>query len=183
MKYPYFLFALLFNVLSANAGDIVLPAISAAIKFTNPVVASNMGFGIETNSSAGKFMYVNCNRTAVPTIAKKIILSITYYDNWNTLSSARVASVIKETPVLHTALKIYPNPASSYVIISYELKTPAPLLIEIANMRGEVVKTARINSQSGPQRLNITLADFSSGIYMVKIVANGSAETKKLVVY
>jgi hypothetical protein len=115
---------------------------------------------------------MNCNRTAIGGWE-------TF--NWNALSSARVATVI---PSLHTAsLKIYPNPASSYVIVSYELKTPAPMLIEISNMRGEVVKTARINSQSGPQRLNVTLADLSSGIYMVRIVADGSVETKKLVVY
>jgi hypothetical protein len=100
MKYPISLFVLLLNVLCVNAGDIVLPPASASIKFTNPVVASNMAFGIETNSGgegyteittvdgvpcrkipAGKFMYVNCNRTAVPSTAKQLILSITYYDN------------------------------------------------------------------------------------------------------
>jgi hypothetical protein len=117
---------------------------------------------------------MNCNRTAIGGWE-------TF--NWNTLSSARIASVGKETPSLNTALKIYPNPASSYIIVSYELKTAAPVLIEMANMRGEVVKSVRINSQSGPQRLNITLADLSSGIYMVRIVANGNVETKKLVVY
>lgn len=110
--------ALLFNVLSVNAGD------SSSTKFTNPVVSS-----------------------------------------------------------INTGLKVYPNPASSYVIVSYTLKTAAPVLIEMMNMHGDVVKTAKINSQAGQQRLNITLADLSSGIYMVRIGVNGAVETKKLVVY
>ena len=281
MKYPCFLLALLFNVLSANAGDIVLPAVAASIKFTNPIVASNMSFGIETDaidtptnttkapigskisltnggfyvSSENGTAAMNCNRTSAGiretfevidagngTIALKgnnglyvnaaspmlcngtVINANTTFNwvelannavalkgaagtyvcsengattmncnrttiggwetfNWNTLSSARVASAIKETPHLNAAVKIYPNPASSYVILSYELKTPAPVLIEIANMHGEVVKSVRINSQVGLQRLNITLADLSSGIFMVRVLANGAMETKKLVVY
>jgi flagellar hook assembly protein FlgD len=91
-----------------------------------------------------------------------------------------VLPAVKEAP---TKLKVYPNPASSYVIISYALKTAGVVLIEIANMHGEVVKTAKVNSQSGPQRLNVTLNGLTSGIYMVRIVANNNVETKKLVVY
>jgi|GEM_PF-3422590 len=89
--------------------------------------------------------------------------------------------VAKETSI--TALKVYPNPASSYVIISYELKNAGVVLIEIATMHGEVVKTAKVNARSGAQRLNVTLNGLTSGIYMVRMVANNKAETKKLVVY
>lgn len=184
MKYPCFLLALLFNVLSANAGDIVLPAVAASIKFTYPIMASNMSLPIGSKisltnggfyvSSENGIAAMNCNRTSIGGWE-------TF--NWNTLSSARVASAIKGTPHLNAAFKIYPNPASSYVILSYALKTPAPVLIEMANMHGEVVKSVRINSQAGLQRLNITLADLSSGIYMVRVLANGTVETKKLVVY
>lgn len=179
MKYPCFLLALLFNVLSTNAGDIVLPAVAASIKFSNPIVASNMSLpnGSKISLTNGGFYVSSENGTAAMNCNRTSIGGWETF-NWNTLSSA-----IKKTPYLNAALKIYPNPASSYVILSYKLKTPAPVLIEMANMHGEVVKSVRLNSQAGLQRLNITLADLSSGIYMVRVLANGAVETKKLVVY
>lgn len=100
MKPVFFFLASMLSVLVAAAGNIVLPPVSASIVFTNPQQANNMSFGLDNNSSqegyteaavingvpcrkipAGKFLYVNCTRTAVPTSASNLILAITYYDN------------------------------------------------------------------------------------------------------
>lgn len=100
MKHSLLLFACLLCACISKAGDITLPPVSAWIRYTNPVQSGSLSFGIENNQSgegytevttvggvpcrkipAGKFMYVRCDRSAVPTTAKKIILSITYYDN------------------------------------------------------------------------------------------------------
>jgi len=116
MRKPFFLLALLLNVLSANAADIFCP------NYTDPVVAN-------------------------------------------------------------TSIKVYPNPASSYVIITYELKTPAPVVIEFTNINGRVVKTFGQQSAAGQQRVNVALTNFPSGIYSVRIIANGAIDTKKLVIY
>lgn len=186
-----------FEVVDAGNGSIALKGNNglyvnaASPMFCNgTVINANTTFNwlelpdnaIALQSTAGTYICsengttaMNCNRAAIGGWE-------TF--NWNTLSSARMAYTEKETASsLNTALKIYPNPASSYVIVSYELKKAAPLLLEIANMHGAVVKSARINSPAGLQRMNITLADLTSGIYMVRIVANGTVETKKLVVY
>ncbi|SFE34875.1 Por secretion system C-terminal sorting domain-containing protein [Chitinophaga sp. CF118] len=143
------------------------------IELNNNLVALQGTAGTYACSENGAAA-MNCNRTAIGGWE-------TF--NWTALSSARMAYVVKEPIILQAGLKVYPNPASSYVIVSYELKTPSPVVIQIANMHGDVVKSARVNSQSGQQRLNVTLTDLTSGIYMVKIMAGGTTETKKLVVY
>lgn len=85
-----------------KAGSITLPAESGSIKFSDPIVASNMSLVVETNQSAeaytevvtidgvqcrkipaGKFMYVSCSRSAVPTSQANILVAITYYANSN----------------------------------------------------------------------------------------------------
>ncbi|GAA3950229.1 T9SS type A sorting domain-containing protein [Chitinophaga oryziterrae] len=138
----------------------------------NNAVAFQSAAGLYICSENGAAS-MNCNRTAIGGWE-------TF--NWNSTVAARQAvTMVKEASM--TTLKVYPNPASSYVIISYELKTAGVVLIEIANMHGEVVKTAKVNAQSGAQRLNVTLNGLTSGIYMVRMAANNNVETKKLVVY
>jgi|GEM_PF-301752 len=94
------LFPLVFILSAVTAGTINLPAVSSSIIFTNPIQNNNMFLGIENTASqegytlpatilgaqcreipAGKFMYVYSSRTAVPTSAANIIISITYYDS------------------------------------------------------------------------------------------------------
>jgi len=100
MKHSLLLFACLLSACILKAGNITLPAASAWIRYTNPIQSGSLTLGIETNTAgegyteiatvdgvpcrkipAGKFMYVRADRTAVPSTAKKVILSITYYDN------------------------------------------------------------------------------------------------------
>ncbi|MFT3679096.1 MAG: glycoside hydrolase family 71/99-like protein [Ferruginibacter sp.] len=83
-----------------SAGDINLPPVSASIIFTNQAQLNNMSFGNDNNPvqegytiattfagtecrkiPAGKFLYISCSRTAVPTTTKHIIITITYYDS------------------------------------------------------------------------------------------------------
>jgi hypothetical protein len=92
-------------------------------------------------------------------------------------------AAFKEPVFIEAAMKVYPNPASSYVIITYELKAPAPVVIEFTNMYGRVIKTFGQQSAPGQQRVNVALTNFPSGIYMVRIIANGAVESRKLVIY
>lgn len=97
------------------------------------------------------------------------------------LVKAADTTVVKE-PV-KASLKVYPNPASSYVIVTYELAAPAPVMVQITNFNGGLVKTTGVNASAGQQRLNISLNGLTSGTYIVRILVDGTIETKKLVVY
>lgn len=82
------------------AQGISLPPEVASIEFTNPILSSNMFMVVDGNPAAeaytevatiggvqcrripsGKFMYIGCNRTAVPTSETSLLISITYYGN------------------------------------------------------------------------------------------------------
>jgi hypothetical protein len=84
------------------AQGITLPAVSASIQFTNPIVSNNMFLVVDNNPAdeaytevatiggvqcqripSGKFMYVGCNRAAVPTSQNNLLIAVTYYANSN----------------------------------------------------------------------------------------------------
>jgi hypothetical protein len=97
----YLLVLSIFFIHSMTMGQgITLPAESASIKFTNPVVTNNMFMVVDGNTGAeayteaatiggvqcrkipsGKFLYVGCTRAAVPTSENNLLISITYYGN------------------------------------------------------------------------------------------------------
>ena len=80
------------------AQTITLPPQAASIQFSNPIVSSNMFLVVDGNPAAeaytenatvagvacrkipsGKFMYIGCNRAAVPTSQTNVMIAITYY--------------------------------------------------------------------------------------------------------
>jgi len=76
--------------------------------------------------------------------------------------------------------KLYPNPASDYVIIEYQLKgTPRKGQILMYNSEGQLVKTMILNDTH--DYLVISLKDLKSGTYFYRLVIDDkSVETKKL---
>src|SRR5688572_24671374 len=77
-----------------RAQTIILPAVSASIEFTNPIVSSNMSLVIDGNPAAeaytevatiagvqcrripsGKFMYIGCNRPTIPTSQNNLLIA------------------------------------------------------------------------------------------------------------
>jgi hypothetical protein len=84
------------------AQGIALPPESASIQFTNPVVSSNMSLIVDNNAGdeaytevatiggvqcrripSGKFMYITCNRPAIPTSQNNLLIAVTYYAGSN----------------------------------------------------------------------------------------------------
>ena len=95
----FILFLLHAGVTHAQSVDLSADP-DGSITFTNPVVAIGMSFVNETRLAAeaysesaviggiscrkipaGKFLYIKCDRTIVPTAQTEVIVAITYYDN------------------------------------------------------------------------------------------------------
>lgn len=93
------LFVLIVGSVNAQSVDLSADP-EGSIKFTIPVQASGMSFVNETSSGAeaysesavlagvscrkipsGKYLYIKCNRSIVPTSQYEIVVAITYYDN------------------------------------------------------------------------------------------------------
>lgn len=89
-------------MLYSKAQQITLPSDSASVQFANPIQSNNMQLVItdDTNAEAytiadnilgtpcrkipaGKFMYLSCNRSFIPTSQTNLLIAITYYANSN----------------------------------------------------------------------------------------------------
>ncbi len=74
-------------------------------------------------------------------------------------------------------LKIYPNPAQSYITIETTIDIDK---IEIKDLSGRVI----LNKvpKSGERTNDVSIADLSSGVYLVTVYSEGVSKTKKVVV-
>lgn len=81
------------------------------------------------------------------------------------------------------SMSINPNPASDIARLSYALTSEAEVDIQIIGLDGKVRDMMELGKKSkGNQEEAIRLDNLSSGIYMVKLIANKQAATVKLVV-
>ncbi len=80
------------------------------------------------------------------------------------------------------AYQLIPNPANEKVNITMNLLNNGVVDINIYNMVGQIVKSTLVNGQLGSNTIAIDIENIPSGVYMVKTMANGSSQTKKLIV-
>lgn len=102
----------------------------------------------------------------------------------NTTINTLVAPVaLNESKMGANNFIVYPNPASSEVMIQFETKEMGDVKLELYNMMGEVVKTKSIkNTQKGNNLESLNLIDVSSGIYFVKVKTANTQSVQKLVI-
>lgn len=87
-------------------------------------------------------------------------------------------NAIKENFILHSA---YPNPFNPSVNIKYELGSDMHTLLEIFNVRGELIEILVDEvQQSGLYRVNWTPRTHSSGCYIYKLQVAGQQEIGKM---
>lgn len=77
---------------------------------------------------------------------------------------------------------LLPNPAKGNVTARVNLSQPGTIEIAVYNTVGQEVKTIKTNGNNGDNDINISLQNISSGIYIVKIAAQGKTTSKKLIV-
>ena len=78
---------------------------------------------------------------------------------------------------------IFPNPTSRDATLSYTLPDETAFMdIVIIDEQGREMMQTKVTHPSRIGTYNLNLNGYASGIYFVKIVANGFSETKKLIV-
>jgi hypothetical protein len=76
---------------------------------------------------------------------------------------------------------VYPNPASDFVDVDYQLTSNQDFRLSFYNVIGEQVKEFSLDRDQRTMR--ISLRDFSSGMYLYQLSIDGrSVATKKLIV-
>ena len=78
-----------------------------------------------------------------------------------------------------SCFSIYPNPTTgSFTLVQKGDKLYGNVTVEVFSMRGEKVMTETI---IGEQMHDFRFSDMATGLYFVKVVADGYVETMKLV--
>ena len=92
------------------------------------------------------------------------------------LDTFNFTSVLGTSDFLSSKFSIFPNPANN--VINFSNDTNAVVsLVEMTDMNGRVIKSAKINATEG----EISVSDLSSGVYMMRITTDQGNATKKIV--
>jgi photosystem II stability/assembly factor-like uncharacterized protein len=76
-------------------------------------------------------------------------------------------------------IKIYPNPSSSQINISFNQESAKPFLVEIVDSLG---KKVYVKSYATQNNIVISTTSFSKGIYFITIESQEKKQTQKLVI-
>lgn len=90
--------------------------------------------------------------------------------------------IAEEAMVGGSVSAIYPNPASEFVSLDYNLTSKVEVAsVRVVNVLGAVVKEATLDFGSSKAKINVS--DLENGIYFYSVLVNGDIyRTKKLVV-
>ena len=93
------------------------------------------------------------------------------------LDTLELTSVLSTTDFLNSKFSVSPNPANDFISIS-NAENILVSGISITDLNGRVVKQNTYNNVSDIQ---VNVSDLASGMYMMNIVSDKGAFTKKIV--
>jgi hypothetical protein len=97
-------------------------------------------------------------------------------------SFASLNSGLKDNLQNSLNYEIFPNPTSSNVVLSIELKDNSNVELVVLNTIGQVVKSTKTQGFVGQNNITIDLTGLSTGVYMVNVKVGNTTNTKKLIV-
>lgn len=126
--------------------------------------------------NGGKIPYLQVNATDIG--GNPVVTEISYRDSMR----AGVTQIgIQEFQVSGFRFQIYPNPASEYVFLQYELSAAAEMKIELFDISGRKIKLISDGKQIAGKHLEIiNVKELSPQIYFVKISSGNQSVTRKL---
>jgi len=81
--------------------------------------------------------------------------------------------------ILISDVKIYPNPATDYIKISFKNFSSENTIVRIRSLEGKLIKEERINTMNS-DFYKISLPELMCGLYIVEIESNGIKHYKKI---
>ena len=81
-----------------------------------------------------------------------------------------------------SGMKMYPNPASESVNITFSAENAEAGIVSVMNLMGQIVYTNNVEVNEGYNKINLPVKNFNSGVYMVTLRTNTGISTQKLIV-
>lgn len=96
-------------------------------------------------------------------------------------ASYYIANVNTSNEDVTKNLSIYPNPASNYTEVKFNLQEPTNVKISVHNLLGKEVYAEPSQLLSGYVSRTLQLGDLSDGVYMIRIATDKGTVTRKLI--
>lgn len=81
-------------------------------------------------------------------------------------------SSIGINPITHTPLKLYPNPANSFVDVLFDEVQAGDISVQIMDISGKILGAYKATSEQGNNNLRINIESLPCGVYIVQLKAN-----------
>ncbi|MEY3442107.1 MAG: hypothetical protein RLZZ519_388 [Bacteroidota bacterium] len=85
-------------------------------------------------------------------------------------------------PSAVSGLSLSPNPASELVNLDFALEYSSVVELSLSTINGQTVMTQSLDLNAGAQRIPVNVSQLPAGIYLAKLVANGSSHTLRVAV-
>lgn len=89
-----------------------------------------------------------------------------------------------ENPIHMTVkhIKMYPNPTSDILMVSFDLKESTDVNLTVYGMMGKRIKKRVLNNLSGNQNIQLDVSNLATGEYLVALETDKGAVTKTIIV-
>ena len=74
----------------------------------------------------------------------------------------------------------YPNPASNLIVVEATIPKLSPLVIQLLDLSGRVIKEVDAGELKGPYKTVINAQDLAKGSYFIKILTRDGVAVKKV---
>jgi len=91
--------------------------------------------------------------------------------------------ITSNKPIPNDSLRVYPNPATNYVMIEFPVQEAGKIRLTLYNSMGEVVYDKQITTYGQNTKEKISMAAFMQGTYMLRVVTAGTSGIPKEAVY
>jgi hypothetical protein len=98
---------------------------------------------------------------------------------WVTNLKLRNATAVQSVPVA-TEMTIAPNPATDVANLFLNMTSRSDVQVQIIDAMGRVVSSNNYELNSGAQTVSLSTSSLATGIYSVKVLANGAVTVKQL---
>ncbi len=88
----------------------------------------------------------------------------------------------EERNIENMNVRVYPNPASDVVNVSYFLQDRQDVEISLSNAMGSVIETSATSSNMGNNSAMINTSDLSNGVYFINLKSGEDVITKKFMI-
>lgn len=175
---------------SIKGNMITMPVFDAIIDFQNPntiVAGTEFGAWITTNGGA-TWSPQNDEMGAVPVYdvqqqhrpwSECFNSGMIYFGThgrgiWSSADLLSTREIEKEKVAEVQVINLYPNPATNFTNVSFDLATTSDVTISVYSMNGKLISSNTLNNKAqGEMTYRVNTENLSKGVYFVNVQAKG----------